>query len=122
MHRLAVYLVAAVWCATPLLSALHASVEAHRFCAEHGVIEETSAVAEGTAPVSSDQPIARGTDAGTSHEECAFHASGRLQGPSGAVTSEASALEIPCAAPPRRSDPVPQLAIVDYAPKTSPPA
>ncbi len=39
-HIFLATLLAAVWIATPVLSAIHVALEAHTYCAEHGTLEE----------------------------------------------------------------------------------
>ncbi|MEN9798648.1 MAG: hypothetical protein RL653_2344 [Pseudomonadota bacterium] len=116
---------AGLWVLLPLASALHDEDHAHRYCAEHGVVEEAGtgavAAADVDAPGVSD---ADGAEAGAAHVSCAFeflHGSGDgLEVPTGrgcALSWGPSA-----AVGLRASDGVRVLPVLARAPKSSPPA
>lgn len=70
-HRLAAVLVTLFWSAAPILAAIHANAEVHRYCAEHGMVEEGSPTRPQAAP--DDRPAARDASApAPEHDGCAF--------------------------------------------------
>jgi hypothetical protein len=72
-QRFSVWLLALVWCAVPVLSAVHASLEIHRYCAEHGTLEEIAGPVR-ALDAQSPSPGIRGVVGGESaHEDCVFH-------------------------------------------------
>ncbi len=70
-HRLAAFALMVLWAGAPVMAVAHAAAEGHRFCAEHGTVEEASEVivAAGSAGPA-DIVAARSQDA--AHEDCAF--------------------------------------------------
>src|SRR5688572_13756887 len=81
-YRFAAGLLALIWCTAPALSAVHATLEVHRYCAEHGTVEEVpegrptaneraSVVAPGQ-PVGKIEKIAGTEDLDAGHDECVF--------------------------------------------------
>lgn len=71
-------LLCAVWIATPLLSAAHVALEAHTYCAEHGVLEE-GRTHHASMPASEDADVGPAFHASKqelpgndSHTVCAF--------------------------------------------------
>jgi len=119
-HRLSAWVVVVLWCAAPLLAALHAGAEAHRYCAEHGAVEEA---AEAAAGLPADQaPLAQGTDdRASTHEDCSltpFCRFGQLLAQ--VILAEAGDLE-PGSLPTPSVAPAPGVAVLVIAPKTSPP-
>lgn len=120
-HRLSAWAVVLLWCAAPLLAALHAGAEAHRYCAEHDAVEEA---AEAAAGVLSDQtgPLARGPeDPAPGHEDCSFTRFCRFgQLVAQLILDDAGDLE-PVSLPTPPLAPAPGVAVIVIAPKTSPP-
>jgi hypothetical protein len=124
-HRFSAFVVALLWCATPILAALHASAEAHRYCAEHGAVEEGP---EGDAVEAPDAP---GPDvaaafgeggAAESHDGCAFSRFCRFGQLLHQLVLEASGdVAATVIAAPALCVPAPSVAVIVLAPKTSPP-
>jgi hypothetical protein len=120
-HRTSALLVALLWTAAPMLAALHANAEVHRYCAEHGALEDGSTGAD-TAGVDGG---ATASDAGTSapHDDCAFARYCRFGQlltlfalpATGELPVSTMIVPRPVMAPPAA------LAIIRLAPKTSPP-
>jgi hypothetical protein len=76
MYRLPALAVALLWCAAPVLAILHAhsGTEVHRYCAEHGTLED---VAEGQLQAQTPAPdgngvTVRASEAEAAHGSCAF--------------------------------------------------
>lgn len=114
--------VALLWLAAPLLSLAHATTAAHTYCARHGILEEGGAGGSDAQP---DRPLAAATADGVPavHEACSFARLcrfGQTLAPLVLAVGEAAAPE-PALAP-RAPEPAPAIAILDSAPKTSPPA
>jgi hypothetical protein len=108
--RLAAVVLSALWSLAPAASVLHELERAHRYCAEHGDLEDTEAGQTGGAPSESSE-----------HERCPF---GKVH-----LTHQTIAIG-PTAAVPLVSCPVataalaavlPAIAVLENAPKTSPP-
>lgn len=126
IHRVAAFAISLLWCAGPLLADLHAAAEVHRFCVEHGVIEEAGggAAVAGRGEAGGG-PAARGeAESGPGHDECAFSELWRSgQTPAlqrfELVTRE-PAKERPALVPPNPGER--PVALIRLAPKTSPPA
>ena len=132
-HSVVAAFLVAVWAITPVLSVIHAALDAHTYCAEHGVLEEgdTHHVAtaasrgqqESRSPllIGPNQPDAPEQDP---HSACAFDdvatrdvtpwcaAMAVVAAPSAHVT----------AAPARHHVGQSSLRLLLAAPKTSPPA
>jgi hypothetical protein len=133
-YRSAAAFVALLWCVAPALSALHATLQIHRYCAEHGVLEEVEASGGETGGVEASGgeiggvetsgPLAGGGDDETvAHEDCAFvgfFRQGRLLDAPGSapVGLDPAALNLPQAG---EQVPAP-VELLRLAPKTSPPA
>lgn len=121
-HRCAAMVLALLWLASPVLALLHAQAEIHRYCAQHGTLEEAGAP-EPASP-RSDRPVAAGLPTAESpHDGCAFAPHYRFSQILVSFTLEPGG-----DLPPRRSpggrptgwgSPLPLLLL---APKTSPPA
>jgi hypothetical protein len=121
-HRLSAFLVALLWCAAPVLSVLHASAEAHRFCAEHGVLEDAGREETDDTPAERGPVAAGQSDPSTSHEGCAFARFCRFgQVLAQLVLEPAGELEHRLAVPPTLVIAPARVAIILIAPKTSPP-
>lgn len=113
-------LLALIWCAAPVLSAIHAGAEAHRYCAEHGALEEAS----------EPEPTDVGSDGAViplaperSHEGCVFGRFCRFGQVLGQLVLEpAGDLEATAMGPPVLLETGPSVAVICFAPKTSPPA
>jgi hypothetical protein len=119
-HRLAALLVGLFWSLAPILAALHANAEVHRYCAEHGMVEEA---ASGAARAADTHPSAHdASEPAPSHDGCAFAQVcrfGQVLGPLvHFAASELDPTPVPC---PVVADPAPPLAVLLIAPKTSPP-
>src|SRR5687767_12937587 len=83
-YRFAAALLALIWCTAPALSAVHATLEVHRYCADHGTVEEVPQgrpTAGEPAVVAPGQPVGKigkiveiaGTeDLDAGHDECVF--------------------------------------------------
>lgn len=124
MHRFSALLVAVLWSAAPVVAVVHASAETHRYCAEHGAVEESGERDGDVAASDSDSNAAvNGTEPGTSHEGCAFARYCRFGQVLGqfivAATGEIEGIPIPT---PLRREPAAPVAVLALAPKTSPPA
>jgi hypothetical protein len=118
--------------AGPLLAALHEAEARHRFCNEHGVLEEVFEAADGEASRPGEDPalaapgarLERGAEPEGGHARCAFHAGTRPRAacpappavaalaPPFAVTAPSPTLDLAPAPTP----------IILFAPKTSPPS
>jgi hypothetical protein len=116
---------AALWLVGPLLGLVHGLEKRHSFCVEHGAFEEAAAATAG-APASHPGDVA-GPEAPAGeqdHDGCAFSpfaagAAAPSLAPLLAVQAPAlPALALPAPAVP----PAPPLAILDVAPKSSPPS
>jgi hypothetical protein len=120
-HRLAAVLVTLFWSAAPILAAVHASAEVHRYCAEHGMVEEGSSARTGAA--ADARPAARDASApAPEHDGCAFARVcrfGQVLGP--VILVAAGQLDPTPASAPTPATPAPPLAVLRLAPKTSPP-
>jgi hypothetical protein len=114
-----------LWALLPLASALHGAEHAHRYCAEHGAVEEASTGA-GHAPGVDGPGWSAGDEAVESgHVACGFAFAHRLADgavtPRGAVHALAS--YAPDAAPLHPPHAVARgLPVLATAPKGSPPA
>ncbi|MFL5320196.1 MAG: hypothetical protein ACJ790_11115 [Myxococcaceae bacterium] len=122
--RLASLLFAAAWTVAPVVQALHSDQHAHHYCEQHHAFEESSAKLAPAAPIATAAQLVQGEELSAPlHEGCACLAfSVRPALPNapavqlafnariakGAVLSEA---------PEHRS-----LAVLDAAPKSSPPS
>ncbi len=120
-HRLAALLVGVFWCAAPILASVHANAEVHRYCAEHGKVEE--AVEPGALAQADTRPAAHdGSQQPPGHDGCAFARVCRFgqvfgQG-SPAWSGDFDPTPLVAVAP---AEPAPPLAVLSLAPKTSPP-
>jgi hypothetical protein len=127
-YRFSALLLALLWCAVPVAAGLHADAEAHRFCAEHGALEDGGDAAGGggaTGDRSSVSPLAiQGeTEPSQSHHACAFSLVCRF-GDVGwkATLAPAGDVAFTLAAPSIAGQPAAPIAVIAVAPKTSPPA
>src|SRR5262245_29424299 len=73
-HRLSALAVTLLWCAAPILAAIHAYIEVDRYCAQHGSVEEARKV---DAPRPAPGPDTGATAEGElqrlpAHEACGF--------------------------------------------------
>jgi hypothetical protein len=120
-HRLAAVVVAMFWSAAPVLAAVHAQAEVHRYCAEHGMVEEGSQARPET--VADGMPAAHDASSpGPEHDGCAFARVcrfGQVLGP--VILDAAGQLEPAAVACVTAAEPAPPLAVLRLAPKTSPP-
>jgi hypothetical protein len=122
-HRFSALLVALLWAGAPVLAALHANAEVHRYCAEHGVLEEVAAGGGATGvPVLGGGAAASDAETSAPHDDCAFarycHFGQLLTRFSLPATG---ALAVRTVALPRATTAASTLAILRLAPKTSPP-
>jgi hypothetical protein len=123
IHRVSAFAVMLLWCAAPILAVVHASEEAHRYCAEHDAVEEApEPIVETTANPQS--PVASGAGGGApAHDDCSFTRLCRFSQVLGQVILDAVGdLEQRSPAAPPSGPPEPSLALILIAPKTSPPA
>lgn len=126
-HRFSALLVALLWCAAPVLAALHADAEVHRYCAEHGALEEAGAPpsAEPAADAAAaGAPLAsvEGSEQPSAHDGCAFGEYCRFgQLLRTIILDFAGEVGFAPAPPPATAPPAVRVAIVRVAPKTSPP-
>lgn len=109
------------WLAAPLLAIVHTLHETHRYCAEHGALEEAGGVATAAA-APTDGPRAGGEDR-AAHHECSFGRVCRFgRGPAPVVLAEGALLRpgeiVP---PPPRAPFAARGMLLARAPKTSPP-
>ena len=134
-HTLARYvatLLVVMWACQPVGALMHAkAAHAHRFCPQHQAFEETangtgsglSRLAAARNPQLSAIPETGMDSAGLLHETCPLLTSSArdevLTSRPVMLTLERLTVSIPATAPPRGSPP---LAILDTAPKASPPA
>lgn len=125
-HRFSAFAVALLWAVTPVLASLHASIEVHRYCAEHGVVEEAGAAEDADTPASAVQPGVRiggvDVDEEAHHDDCAFAQFCRFGQTLIAFALAATGSLDPGAPPAPPADAPPSaLAVIFVAPKTSPP-
>jgi len=124
-HRLLALALAGFWAVLPLAGALHDAEHAHRYCAEHGAVEEAGATPEGDADADGSGLHAWEGRLADLHTACGFSFVHRLGDGAGLAPGaiEAPAVPRPGAAPTLPVDPgatgLPALA---RAPKGSPPA
>jgi hypothetical protein len=123
VHRFSALLVALLWAGAPVLAALHANAEVHRYCAEHGVLEEAAAGDGATGlPVLGGGAAASDAESPPPHEDCAFARYchfGQLL--TNFALPATGALAVRTVVLPRPHLVAPTLAIIRLAPKTSPP-
>jgi hypothetical protein len=121
-HRISACAVVLLWCAAPVLAAVHAAAESHRYCAQHDAVEEASDERDGGSP---DQvaPLARsGGDQTSTHEDCSFAPFCRFGQLVGQLILDATGVLEPITVPPPSLPPLtPAVAVIVVAPKTSPP-
>lgn len=123
-HRCAAFLVALLWSAVPVLSVLHADGEAHRFCAEHGTIEESGSVSAPSAPEARSERASANAnlgELGSTHDGCAFTQFCRFGQLLDQVIFDVAALPPTPVASVARPAPALPVALLTLAPKTSPP-
>jgi hypothetical protein len=123
-RRVSAFLVVLLWGATPVLSVVHATEEGHRFCAEHGAVEDTQAVGGAALAAAPDSDVARSAPGqGTpAHEGCVFaHYCQFGQLPQQVRPSLPHILEAPAALHVAPSIPTASISLLRLAPKTSPP-
>lgn|GEM_PF-2420443 len=115
-----------LWLALPVASALHDGEHAHRYCVEHGAVEEAGEDVAARAPRAGE--LSEGVEAGEaqeagSHEACAFtFVRGLGDGAAPTRTDVAAAERV------ARAEPLPPqdvgargLPVLAVAPKGSPP-
>ena len=123
-HRYAALLVAVLWAAAPALAVLHAQAEIHRFCGEHGSLEETGGPgpARGLGPASEEQRAGDASDDAGAHEGCAFARHCRFTERLTAFVLAAGAeLQWTPLPSPEIGTWLPAVPLIRLAPKTSPP-
>jgi hypothetical protein len=120
LQRFSALFVALLWCAAPVLALVHGSAEAHRYCAEHGRLEDAGDGGSGEDGAARRQIVdAQGT---ASHDDCAFSQTCRFGQTLIAFLLEAcGTLEAPPLVQPQRDPAPPPIALISFAPKTSPP-
>lgn len=124
IHRLAALVVALVWGLAPILAVFHShsSGEAHRYCAEHGVLEDVADEGDPAPASESDGTVVGQVEAARSHRGCAFGTFCRFgQLPSQLVVETGRILEATLVLLPVARVPAPSVAVIVVAPKTSPP-
>jgi hypothetical protein len=124
MSRGIAALVAFAWAMGPLLALAHEGEAPHRYCREHGALEEGSAPSAPGARLPDDGvAVAADAEADEAHEAClssvALPRAVTCAPPAVTGACEAPTGDLP--APPHR-DAVPASALWILAPKTSPPA
>jgi hypothetical protein len=122
-HRVSAFLVVFLWGATPVLSVVHATAAEHRYCAEHGAVEDAPAVVGGQTVASSDDVAGSRPAQAPAHEGCAFARYcqfGRL--PEYPVPDLPRVLEVPAVVQALPCAPPAAISVLSLAPKTSPPA
>lgn len=122
--RLSALVVAVLWCATPILGAVHAATEIHRYCAQHGTFEEAGEAPSATPHTEAGSTaIANGTRSEPGHEGCSFARFCRFGQVLAQVILDTGGLEFAesSTSPSTRPAPTPAIAIVRLAPKMSPP-
>jgi hypothetical protein len=123
--KLLAFALVGLWVLLPVASALHGAEHAHRYCAEHGAVEEATPEA-GHAPGVDGPGWSAGDEAvEAGHVACGFAFAHRLA--DGAVTPRRAAQALASwardAAPLRPSHAVARgLPVLATAPKGSPPA
>lgn len=123
-HRFSALLLALVWSAGPLLAALHADGEWHRYCPEHGTLEEAATPTPDDADESGAGARVAGDGAASAeHDACAFAACARFgQQLARLILADLGDIDAQPIAPPPCREPPRRLAVITVAPKTSPPA
>jgi len=121
-HRISAFLVFLIWGAAPVLSVVHASEEGHRYCAEHGTVEDAQdeVLAESNATPSTADLLS--ASPATEHQGCAFAhycQIGRL--PSTAAPDLPRVLELTSTEASIPVAPPAPISVLRLAPKTSPP-
>jgi hypothetical protein len=122
-HPVSAFLVVLLWGATPVLSVLHATEQGHRYCTEHGAVEDAQAAgaadrASRTGAVASTLTAERAPR----HEGCAFARYcqiGRLPEPHAPTAPRV--LDVPAALDAAPATPPASISVLRLAPKTSPP-
>lgn len=121
-HRFVAFVVALFWCAAPVLAGVHASIEAHYYCLEHGAVEEAGE-AKTQPGLPGGATVLSGAEAAPSHDGCAFGRYCRFgQVLNQVVLALSACLEPDPISPPALSMAAPVVATIVLAPKTSPPA
>ncbi len=115
---------AGLWALLPLAGALHDEDHAHRYCAEHGVVEEAGKGAAAAADV--DGTGVSDADDGepdVGHVACAFEFLHRVEDGFEPVAGHAptASLGVTASAGLLGADGVPALPVLARAPKASPP-
>jgi hypothetical protein len=120
-HRLAACLLAAFWCAAPVLAAMHANAEVHRYCVEHARVEESGQLRTQT-PAERAPAAHPDSDPMPGHDGCAFARICRFgQVLAVVVVDPGGILEPVDFAAPAPLEPAPPVPLLSVAPKTSPP-
>lgn len=100
---------------------MHAGQEAHRYCVEHG-LEEASAASGQVRALAATTPQVEGAEINQAHHGCAFAHFYQLASPVRWPALQAGPqLEVSSPSMPAWLAPVPSIAILRIAPKTSPP-
>jgi hypothetical protein len=112
--------VALLWCAAPVLAAVHAGVEAHRYCAEHGTVEEAGEAVVGSPEAT---PVVAGEgEEQAPHDGCDFARFCRFgQVLAQLILDVAGTPDVALAPSPSPAQAAPAVAVIVIAPKTSPP-
>jgi hypothetical protein len=124
MYRLPALVIALIWCAAPVLAILHAhsGTEVHRYCAEHGALEDV-AEAQTRAPTPDESgATVRASETAAAHGECAFSRFCRFGDTLARFVMETTGV-VEAMPVPRPAARVAAVAIPVFvvAPKTSPP-
>lgn len=116
---------AGLWVLLPVAGVLHDEDHAHRYCAEHGALEEAGPGVVVAADVDASGLLdADGADVESVHVACAFEFLHRFGDGLEVSTDGACAVSrcLAAATGLRASDGVPVLSVLARAPKSSPPA
>jgi hypothetical protein len=124
MYRLPALAVALLWCAAPVLAILHAhsGTEVHRYCAEHGTLEDVGETqAQAPAPDGNGATV-RGSETEAAHGGCAFARYCRFGDTLARFVLETTGVvaAMPVPTPAARVAPA-SIPVFVVAPKTSPP-
>jgi hypothetical protein len=122
-QRVSALLVVLLWGATPVLSVVHASAAEHRYCAEHGGLEDAPAVTGGQAVASGNDVASSRPAQAPAHEGCAFARYCQFaRPPEPAAPDPLRVLEVPAVVHGLPCAPPAAISLLSLAPKTSPPA
>jgi hypothetical protein len=111
-----------LWCAAPILAIVHANAEVHRYCAEHGALEEAGDASNRSAVAEPAGRLFDASETAPSHTGCAFARFCRFgQSPGPVVFSTTGDIEISLIPAPPLLQPAAIVPVIRIAPKTSPP-